>query len=265
MSIARDPAADQLLPHSARLRFAEFERYRLLAARPVPAHDTTPIAGWQLVQATSNRTQGERLARLAAWVGARAGRPIRILELGTSVGISGTYLLAGMAEAHGGHLATFEGRSQIAVNAQGRLETFVRRFTLDNVISFEIVVGSFEETYEAYLRASPAPLDLVFIDGHHQADPTLRYHALLGGRLAPGAVVVHDDISWSPDMARAWAAIRDQERQHLIVEHWQGGRPSRGIIYYGEPGAPQPVRVDIDSWPSRLARSLWRRLSRFKA
>jgi predicted O-methyltransferase YrrM len=260
----RDPASATPLKHVDRLRFAELSRYRVFAAASISVPGGKPIAGWQLVQASSNRRQGERLARLAAWVGRRAGRPIRILELGTNVGISGMYLLAGLAEAHGGHLATFEGNAAIADSAQARLDGFVRRFDLSRTVSFEIVRGSFADTYEPYLSALPAPLDLVFIDGHHQAEPTLRYHALARGRLAEGAVVIHDDIAWSAGMVGAWAAISAQEKDRLIVEQWQGGRPSRGIIYYGEP-APRDgqVRMHIDRLPGRIARSWWRRLSRF--
>jgi predicted O-methyltransferase YrrM len=264
MNPSVDPSASIKLEHTNRLRFAELERYRLLMGRPIPAHDTKPIAGWQLVRSTSNRTQGERLARLAAWVGRRAGRPIRVLELGTSVGISGCYLLAGMAEAHGGHLATFEGRDQIAGLAQQRLERFVGRFELSYPVSFEIVVGSFGETFEPYLRACREPLDLVFIDGHHQAEPTLRYHALVRERISPSGVIIHDDIAWSPGMVTAWASIAEQERERLIVEQWQGGRPSRGIIFCGEPSLPHHVRMDIDGAAGRFARSAWRVLSRFK-
>lgn len=264
MTARVDPSAEIELHHVDRLRFAELERYRLLLGRPVPAHDTNPIPGWQLVRSTSNRTQGERLARLAAWVGKRAGRPIRILELGTSVGISGTYLLAGMAEAHGGHLATFEGRDHIASLAARRFDAFVGRFDLAATVSFDIVVGSFDETFEPYLRACREPFDLVFIDGHHQAEPTVRYHAWVRERITAAGVIIHDDIAWSPGMVAAWAAIRDQEQSRLIVEQWQGGRPSRGIIYYGEPARPHRVRMDLDGPAGRLARSAWRVVSRFK-
>jgi predicted O-methyltransferase YrrM len=263
MSDARDSSSTTHLDHLDRLRFAEFERYRLFGAAPIPVPGGKTIAGWQIVQASSNRSQGDRLARLAAWIGRRAGRPIRILELGTNVGISGIYLLAGMAEAHGGHLATFEGNAAIADRAQARLDAFVERFDLSSTVSFEIVRGSFADTYEPFLRAMPAPLDLVFIDGHHQAEPTLRYHALVRDRLADGAVVIHDDIAWSPAMEGAWAEISTQEQAHLIVEQWQGGRPSRGIIYYGEPAAASRIRMHVDRQPGRMLRSWWRRLSRF--
>ena len=254
----RDPAAAVTLQHPERLTYVQHARWWLLPHKPMVLPGSAPIPGWRFLRATSNRRQGERLARLAALVGDRAGRSIRILELGTSMGISGMYLLCGMAQAEGGHLATFEGRPDVAASARQRMQGFIDHFGLGSKVSFEVTVGNFEQTFEPYLRAHVEPLDLVFIDGHHQHEPTLRYHALAREVLSPGGVIAHDDIAWTPGMERAWAEICEQEKAHRIVEHWQGGRPSRGIIYYGQPPLPTRPRIDLDRMPERLARHVLR-------
>ena len=59
------------------------------------------------------------------------------------------------------------------------------------------------------------------------------------------------------------ADISARENDHLIVEEWQGGRPSRGVIYYGEPATSDRIRIHVDRAPGRMLRSWWRTLSRF--
>jgi len=51
-------------------------------------------------------------------------------------------------------------------------------------------------------------LDAVFIDGHHDGAATLRYFETILPVLAPGAVVVFDDIGWSMEMHEAWKILQ---------------------------------------------------------
>ncbi|WP_460461445.1 O-methyltransferase [Angustibacter peucedani] len=208
-----------------------------------------------LLRATSNPAQGRWLAHLAHAAAQRAGGgPVRVVELGTSAGVSAMYLLAGMSAAGGGHLTTFEGDEQVAALAQHQLDAFVAEHDLRTVV-VDVRVGRFSHTVGPFLDRLVEPLDLVFVDGHHQEGPTLEYHRQLRARTAPRAVVVHDDIAWSPGMARAWAAIRAQE-QVRVTELRQGGRPSRGVLWLGEPAAPDdpPQTHDLDAAPGRLLR-----------
>ena len=50
-------------------------------------------------------------------------------------------------------------------------------------------------------------IDLAYIDGHHEKIATLTYFERLKPILAPGAIVLFDDISWSQDMREGWDTI----------------------------------------------------------
>lgn len=118
-------------------------------------------------------------------------QPIKMLELGTNFGISATYMLLGR---HNCSLITLEGNPDISDIAR---ETFST-----HNISPDLYVGPFAETLpKTFARG---PFDLVFIDGDHQQEPTIRYVKDLIPHLAEDAIMILHDIYWSPGMKEAW-------------------------------------------------------------
>ncbi len=126
----------------------------------------------------------------------------RVLELGTSLGITTGYL--GLTNP-AAHIITLEGAPGIAAVAKENLETL----GLKNV---EILVGNFDDTLPAFLKNNASP-DLVFIDGNHRYEPTLRYFRELLAVAGNETMLVFDDIHWSAEMERAWEEIK----QHPAV------------------------------------------------
>lgn len=126
-------------------------------------------------------------------------QPKVALELGTSVGVSATYQ-GGALQRYGGRLVTIEGAPEIARVARSTVEAVGLRDVV------EVREGRFSDVLPSLL-ASTEPLDYVFVDGHHDEHATQEYHQMVKPHLAPGAVLVYDDIHWSPGMERAWAAI----------------------------------------------------------
>ena len=70
-----------------------------------------------------------------------------------------------------------------------------------------MVPGRFADTLPGVL-AELHPIDFAYIDGHHDEHATIEYFEMLRPHLAPTAVIVFDDIHWSPGMSRAWDVIR---------------------------------------------------------
>lgn len=128
--------------------------------------------------------------------------PSTVIEMGTAVGISAAYIAAGLRS--GAHMWTIDIREVSARYASDIFE----RLGVDNV---EVVIGRFQDVLDDVLTAA-APVDLVFVDGHHREQPTIDYTDQVWPHLSARALVVYDDIGWSDGMKRAWQAIRGQQR-----------------------------------------------------
>jgi predicted O-methyltransferase YrrM len=145
---------------------------------------------------------------------ARHYRPSTILELGTSLGLSTAYLAAAAAAdasptSPTPRLYTIEGSEAIAEIARANL----RSLDLDA----RLQIGNFDTVLPELLPSIPPP-DLVFVDGNHRLEPTLRYFNLLMQRVGHPAILIFDDIHWSAEMEQAWEAIKADPRIGLTVD-----------------------------------------------
>jgi predicted O-methyltransferase YrrM len=133
-------------------------------------------------------------------------RPERCLELGTSVGMSGSYIGAGLAANADGRLITIEGQEQSARVAR---DVF-REVGVDARV--ELRVGAFAGRLPGVLEELGG-IDLAFVDGHHQYEPTMSYFATIAEATARGGLLVFDDVTYGlGDMQAAWRDIRTDDR-----------------------------------------------------
>lgn len=139
---------------------------------------------------------GQLMYRMIRYYGAR-----RILELGTSLGITTSYLAAADPEAR---VVTLEGAPSVAQKAREN----VAELGLKNI---ELVEGNFDDTLPAVLNEL-GKVDFVFIDGNHRQEPTERYFHQLLPYIHDETLLVFDDIHWSREMEAAWRNIVAQDR-----------------------------------------------------
>jgi predicted O-methyltransferase YrrM len=158
--------------------------------------------------AAKPRKYGQLLYRMARHYGCR-----QILELGTSLGITTAYLSAGAGTD--GKVVTIEGAPAIAEKAG----VHFRKLGLDNIIQ---QTGDFDDRLGDAFGIMPSP-DLVYIDGNHRRDPTLRYFHLFKERCGEHAILVFDDIHWSRGMEEAWAAIRKDAKVTCTIDLFHVG------------------------------------------
>ncbi|QKG57455.1 class I SAM-dependent methyltransferase [Hymenobacter sp. BRD128] len=125
-------------------------------------------------------------------------QPRTALELGTSLGLTTAYLASADSRQQ---VITFEGCPNTAAVAR---ETF-EKLGIKNV---RLEDGNLDHTLPTTLASLPQPLDFVFFDGNHRYEPTLRYFEQCLAKAHEDSVFVFDDIHWSADMERAWAAIK---------------------------------------------------------
>ena len=192
----------------ARERFARIEARRrdLLADRsPLSASQGQTLTVREVTKrASSPSHQAWLLYALARELGAR-----RCLEMGTCVGISGSYLAAAVDD-RGGALRTLEGHGD-------RAEVARATFTELGFQDAEVVVGSFSRTLDRVL-ADEDPFDLVFVDGHHDGDATRSYVTRIREASPAGTLLVLDDIAWSDGMAAAWRDLSAELRGSVRVD-----------------------------------------------
>jgi predicted O-methyltransferase YrrM len=131
----------------------------------------------------------------------------QVLELGTCLGITTSYLAAASTEVS---VATMEGVAAYANQAQAVFEAL----DLKNI---QLVEGNFDHTLDQVLK-SATPFDFVFIDGNHRLEPTVRYFNQILPNLHANSIVVLDDIHWSKEMEQAWETVQQHPSVSLTID-----------------------------------------------
>lgn len=132
----------------------------------------------------------------------RTLKPTSGLELGTCLGLSAAYQAGAMQLNGRGRFITLEGSPGFAEIAAQTLATA----ELSGIASVRL--GAFTSTIDKALK-DLAPVDYLFIDGHHDGDATIEYFNRAKPHARDGAVFIFDDIFWSPSMENAWRHILD--------------------------------------------------------
>jgi predicted O-methyltransferase YrrM len=129
-----------------------------------------------------------------------------ILELGTSLGISGAYLVAALRlngqdpTAVPGRLVSLEGDPNLADRASQVLHRQGPGIA-------RVVQGRFDVRLPEVVGRD-GPFDLVFIDGHHEEKAVVAYFDVIRPGLRSGAVLVVDDLEpWASTVFRGWRQI----------------------------------------------------------
>lgn len=166
-------------------------------------------------------------------------RPARCLELGTAFGISGAYQGAALKLNGQGSLVTADVNAKWAAIAR---ELFAA-LELDNVTS---IVGDPERVLEAAV-AGLDRIDLAFVDSDHSAETTIASFRRLEPLLAPGGVLVFDDVRFDAAMRSAWTSVAKDPavaaaiplaRLGLAVHAGTSARPARTRTRDGSGRAP---------------------------
>jgi predicted O-methyltransferase YrrM len=134
-------------------------------------------------------------------------KPKNILELGTSLGISTSYLAKADTNAN---VFTFEGCPATATIAQ-------ENFNKQNIKNTSITLGDFNLTLANKLKEI-VTVDLAFIDGNHQEKPTIDYFKQCLKYANNNTIFIFDDIHWSRGMENAWNYIEKHEETTLTID-----------------------------------------------
>ena len=153
---------------------------------------------------------GQALFRLIRFMGEQEKRPLEILELGTSLGVTTSYLASVDSR---NCVVTLEGSGEVLKVAHG----VWRALRLENIEWHE---GNIDDTLYIYARAN---LDFAYVDANHTYEATMRYVESLLPRMTEKGVIAVDDIHHSEEMERAWAALKADERVTTSMDLYHVG------------------------------------------
>ena len=158
-------------------------------------------------QRTSGKAQLKLLYKLSKFL-----KPDVILEFGTAAGISAAYLKKGNPPAK---LITLEGCASLADFAEST-------FQKAHIHGIEVISGNFDITLGDVLNRD-LKLDMVFFDGNHRKEPTLRYFEACLENADENSLFIFDDIHWSSGMEEAWETIKANNKVSITIDlFWLG-------------------------------------------
>lgn len=168
-------------------------------------------------QSLKSKKYAQLLFRLAHHL-----KPNRILELGTSLGLSTCYLALSNSNTE---VVSIEACPNIYREANG----IIKQFELKNI-------KTINATFQEVLPDLKGEFDLVFIDGHHNGVACLAYLDELKKNLNNEAFVVVDDIRWSQDMFDAWLKMNEDPFFQVCLDIFELGilirRPQQAVSHY---------------------------------
>ena len=136
---------------------------------------------------------GKQLFRIINYL-----KPNSILEIGTSLGITTSYLASINQKTPVTTLEGCKNTSKIALNTFQNLK--LKNTTL--------ALGEFSKTLPPIIDKIDK-LDFVFFDGNHQYEATIDYFNLCKTKAYENTCFIFDDIYWSDGMTKAWQEIKN--------------------------------------------------------
>lgn len=138
-------------------------------------------------------------------------KPAKVLELGTNLGISTLWMAMASKDSK---IFTIEGQQGL-LNAA---KDFTQKASVSNI---DYIHGNFDVVLPEILDKKE--FDIVFIDGNHTYEATLRYFQLLIENVPETAMLIFDDIYWSAGMKKAWCEIKADSRVVVSIDLFQFG------------------------------------------
>ncbi|MBS1650394.1 MAG: class I SAM-dependent methyltransferase [Bacteroidetes bacterium] len=154
----------------------------------------------------SSIKQAEILYRLINYFNVK-----RILELGTSIGLTTLYLSRANIKAH-----------VTSIEAEKTLHNFAKDLAQKhNCNNITFINQTFEDAI--FNNEQVAPYDFIYVDGNHTYSATTQYFEFFLKSITPNTIIIFDDIYWSSQMTKAWNEIKSHSKVKLSIDaYWFG-------------------------------------------
>ncbi len=222
-SLRSDRRSLQVLDHGIGSRLGAV-RPKANANKPKEPNKRSTTLGSQAGKALLNPKYSRLLFRLSSYFA-----PGRIIELGTSFGMSAAYLALGQPQTS---LDTIEACPETADVARKVL----KKAGAGHV---QVHTGTFRQILPALMKTGD-PVDMVFLDGDHSYPGVMDNMEVLLPSLHNDSVVILDDIRWTPQMWRAWQAVSALPATTLKVDL---GR--MGLVFFRRQLSVQNLKIWI--------------------
>jgi predicted O-methyltransferase YrrM len=180
----------------------------------------------QVSQLAKHALKPKKLAQLIYRI-ANDRQPRNIIELGTCLGVTTSYLARAASDAH---VVTIEGCPQTAAIARENLNSL-------NIRNVEMLTGNFDHVLPEVIGKTDS-VDLMFVDGNHRKDATLNYFEWCLPKVNNDTILIFDDIYWSKGMKQAWEEIKAHPQVSVTVDlFWIG------LVYFRKGQEKEHFRI----------------------
>ena len=161
----------------------------------------------------SSQRQSEILFRLINFL-----KSDIMIELGTSLGLNTIYMTRANRNAL---VFTVEGSKAIGDYASSLMDE-------NRVHTCSLSVGNFDEKLPELLSILSKgeicnTVDLLYVDGNHTYEATMRYFKMALQSRNNNSVFVFDDIYWSAGMTKAWEEIKKHPEVTMSIDTFYTG------------------------------------------
>jgi predicted O-methyltransferase YrrM len=157
---------------------------------------TNPSTQRTVSQIAKSALKSKRLAQVLFRL-VKHYQPQTIVELGTSLGITTSYLSKAKSDSS---IITIEGSNSIASIANENFQTL-------NCNNIQQMRGNFDNLLPPVI-AQLSSIDLAYIDGNHRYQPTVNYFHQFLSKAGNQTILIFDDVHWSEEMEKAWEEIK---------------------------------------------------------
>jgi predicted O-methyltransferase YrrM len=134
-------------------------------------------------------------------------QPSSIVELGTSLGITTSYLSLAKPDTK---IISMEGAGAVASAAKAN-------FVSSGLQNISVIEGNFDDTLSSVIN-SLSSVDFCFVDGNHRQVPTEGYFQQLLPKMNNDSILIFDDIHWSKEMEQAWETIKRHQAVRCSID-----------------------------------------------
>ncbi len=162
-------------------------------------------------QATSSPIWGQFLYLIIK----KISNPV-VLEIGTNLGVSGSYILSALNDKKDSLFITMEGIPDLCKIAHTQFSSIAPEK------KFKIIQGLYEDTFSTVIDQK-INFNIVFVDGNHRKKDTLYYFNTLISIIDVPCIMIFDDINWSVEMNECWSIIQEDPVVSYSIDYYRWG------------------------------------------